>query len=74
MISTHILVVNVLIARQRINRHQAFDEQIRQFDKQTVPRRADHQSIEFIADAVLHELRFLPFHKFAFGIGGPAFR
>ena len=44
-----------------------------QFHKGTKAGSADQQAIELFANPALHKLCLLPFHKFAFGIGGTAF-
>ena len=57
-----VLVVCVVVVGERIQRDQAFDEQVGQLDEETKLGDAGDQAVEVFADAVLHELDFFPFH------------
>ena len=39
-----------------------------------IARSADHKTVEFLANAALHEPRLLPFDEFAFRVRGAALR
>src|SRR5579863_87049 len=61
-------VIHVAVVDQRVQRHQPFYEQIGQFDKESKLGDARDQPVEVVADSILHELHFLPFHQFALGV------
>ena len=68
-----VLVVGVAVVDERVERDQAFDEEVGEFDEEAELGDADDEAVEVFADAVLHELHFLPFHQFALGVVGAAF-
>src|SRR5207247_8438291 len=49
-------------------RHEAFDEEICEFDEEAEFRDTNDESIEIVADAILHEFDFVPFHQLAFSL------
>lgn len=69
-----IFVVRVIIVCQGVERHKAFNKQLRQFDEEAELGDADDQAIKVLAHALFHELEFLPFQQFALGFSGGAFR
>ena len=67
-----VLVVAVIVVGERVERDQAFDEQVGKFDEEAELGDAGDQAVEVFAHAVLHELDLLPFHEFALGLVGAA--
>src|SRR5690348_10260552 len=65
-----VLVIAVAIIGKRADRYEPLDEQILNFDEKPKFGNADDESIELIADFVLHELDFLPLDQLAFGFIG----
>src|SRR2546423_12780371 len=51
-----VLMISVLVARQRVDRDQAFDEEVGQLDEDAVLGGADDEGVEILADALGHEL------------------
>ena len=67
-----VLAEDVAIVAHGIEGDEAFDEEVSEFDEETVLGGVEDEGMEFFADAVLHEADFFPFHEFAFGFGGAA--
>src|ERR1041385_6122943 len=42
----HVLVISVLVARERVDGHEALDEQVRQFHEHAVFGRGDDERVE----------------------------
>ncbi len=65
--------IGVAVARQGIDRDQAFDEKLFELDEKAKAGRADDHRVEMIAHTVDHELHLFPLHELTFGLVGPAF-
>ena len=67
-----VLAPGVAVAAQRVDGHEALDEEVGELDEEAVFGGVEHQRGELVADAVLHEANFLPLDQFALGFGGAA--
>src|SRR5260370_11047634 len=65
-----LIVVNIVDEGRDMN--QAFDEEFIQLDVETVLLHTGYDAVEFIADAINHEVRLPPVHQLAFGVRGSA--
>ena len=68
-----ILAPGVAVVAQTFDRHQAFDEEVSEFDEEAVFGGIENERGELFADTILHEADFLPLDELAFGFGGAAF-
>src|SRR5579863_4879571 len=68
-----VLVVGVAVVDERVERDEAFDEEVGEFDEESKFGDAGDKAVEVFSNAVLHELDLLPFHELAFGVVGAAF-
>src|ERR1043165_1424320 len=55
-----VLLISVLVARQRVDRNEAFDEEVGQLDEDAVLGGADDEGVEILADPLGHELHLFP--------------
>lgn len=58
---------------ERSDRQEAFHEDVQKFDEAAEFLNRDDERIVLFAEMLLHELRALPIHEFAFGESGAAF-
>jgi hypothetical protein len=65
----YVLFVLEAVARQRIQRDEAFDEHVLQLDEEPEARGGNDQGVELVADPVDHELYLLPFDQLTLGFG-----
>ena len=62
----------VAVVAQRVDRNQAFDKQVGEFDEEAVLGGVEHQRGKFLANPVLHEAHLFPLHQLALGFGSAA--
>ena len=65
-------VEGVAVVVHGVERDEALDEEVGEFDEDSVLGDADDESVEVFADAVGHELHLLPLDQFALGGVGAA--
>ena len=68
-----IFAVGVIVVAERVDGDKSLDEEVVEFDEESVFGGVEDHGVEVFADAVAHELDLLPFDEFAFGVGGAAF-
>src|SRR5580700_6961400 len=67
-----VLVVGVEVIGKRVQRDQSFNKQVSELDEEAELCDTGDQSVEILADAILHELDLLPLHQFTLSIVGAA--
>ena len=67
-----VYAIGIVVVAQRVEGHEAFDEEIVELDEEAVFGRIENHRVEVFSDAITHELDFFPLDELAFGLCGAA--